>query len=863
MEYNGLIYKLMKECDIYYKENIISREKILKKYLGFFYDQFDKEKKSVSFSLHTGSVCFDVIAVVAISLGILTYNMSNNDDILNSLSEGDMVIYQNSRYRWCGKIDKYGKSYFWLKQYGKEKSEQNTYVPEKRKYWIKPYYGNAKETGKKGVRKSENDREIFLAWLLDCRIEEVPIEFDVSVVIIMNREQFIEIAQNVKIKYNNGKEIKLIDIISASYYTSTGKEYYIGRNILPVLKITSKVSEARRLVLNKNTNKVIGLLATNVYSIGEESELVDLIRRKSLKFVHVMGTLCLELGESILKLYRDEDIFACTKQYLKRNKKPVKNKNYFTQKLNKQVENIIESEIHPIIVEDLNWSWEKYSNLKNTIFQIKQSTWKDKEEFILVAYSLLSLFTTSIFKLETLEKEILDGKINISVISPKKRLLQLRELSKFSGSMEENCNRIIQQLEGRYEELFERDEKEESFLEYIQKNCEKKVLIIVPKAYYIKLLNDIYGETKVWKNITCITSNQDKLNNNYDKILILGNISNRKFDLLKCTTWGKVDVLLYSYEKKLFSQVEKKVNNLNKKLNIKLGIIGEEKNLNKVLDEYDNQIEQTFFDFEHYIENINFAHLKRWVSSSINNNRVVKTEVKIIGTFITGEQIFFSKNYKVIVYNPDEGNVIEKLPEKVEEGDILIFVKRDNYTKNVVDFIYEELLKRKLLTSSIIKATQMSRYWKEVLQKYKDERNYSYVDIANELKQFGSSLEAMTVRQWLSEDSHIVGPRSEETMRQIAKLTRDKELLLNVSEYFESCKIVRSQRKEILKLIGMAITSKFTGNKIREGDILSTVYDNVDNLSESLEVDSIIVLNEVINIPINLANKPITEEVLM
>ena len=200
----------------------------------------------------------------------------------------------------------------------------------------------------------------------------------------------------------------------------------------------------------------------------------------------------------------------------------------------------------------------------------------------------------------------------------------------------------------------------------------------------------------------------------------------------------------------------------------------------------------------------------------------------------------------------------------MESGDILIFVKRDNYTSNVVDFIYDELIIQNKLNEDVVNSTNMANYWKQILRTYKENGGYTYQEIASQMKVYGSSLQAVTIRQWLMEDSHIVGPRNEETMRQIALLTGDKKLSKNVHTCFEACRVVRHQRKEILNLIGRAITDKLTGNQPVQGSIFSIVYDNVENLSETMELDTIFHLDEVINVPINLANRPITEmEVLV
>ena len=75
---------------------------------------------------------------------------------------------------------------------------------------------------------------------------------------------------------------------------------------------------------------------------------------------------------------------------------------------------------------------------------------------------------------------------------------------------------------------------------------------------------------------------------------------------------------------------------------------------------------------------------------------------------------------------------------------------------------------------------------------------------------------------------------------------------------------MRHDRRKILELIAKAINDKLSGNIPEKGSVLSVVYDNVDNLSETLELEYITELEKSVNISINLVNTPITEaEVLM
>jgi len=141
---------------------------------------------------------------------------------------------------------------------------------------------------------------------------------------------------------------------------------------------------------------------------------------------------------------------------------------------------------------------------------------------------------------------------------------------------------------------------------------------------------------------------------------------------------------------------------------------------------------------------------------------------------------------------------------------------------------------------------------------------FSYRDVALRLQALGSSMQEVSIRQWLVEDSHIVGPRDVRSIQYIAQLTQDPLLLNDPKDYFDSCKQVRSERRDILKLIAKAINNKLMGFSPQVGSILEVVYENVEKLSETKALENISELDESVNISINLVNRPITEsEVLL
>ena len=866
---------ILKKCDIYYGDALISKEAIIEIYLSFFADSLVSKERTVNFALHTGSLCFDVISVVAVALGCLSYNLSTNDDIISALQIDDMVMYNGQRYRWKGTSLEYGRLCMVIEQDGKGKNGKAiSYLPlEKNKHLIKPYYGESQITDGRGIRKKKTNREDFLAFAFDVDMQEIPTQIDVSIVIVADRNSFGEIYKQVCIVYGEGKEVGLLDIIPAAYYTGSGEEYQFGLNPTkaePVLKVTGKISTARDLVLDRNGNKVVGLLVIGGASITENgSELADLLRRKVLRFVHVTSPIKAGMGEHILEMYEGASVFACTKTMLSKSNQMIRNDNPLTEELHRQIMNVIHNTVTAIPVGE-GWSWDEYKTIKNAIFVVKQSNWNDavKDDFVVAAHGLLNLLNSAVFPLEIMENAICNGQINKAVTSPYRRIQGLWDIADQAGSMQELCMVVADALERKYRERLKICPKANALREYLNEHKLGKVAIIVPKAYYADLLRMVYPEYFSDENVICVTANRFDSRKKYDAVLCVGELNNKRFDPLQCLAARNVDVLLYGCEEKVFTFRRKKLAKYERKLNRRIGAthMADEPEEDDSFQEMQMEEEvQQFSALDEYIEAFNTFDVRKLAqSSSAGGVYVPVSEVKHVGTFVSGEQIFFSKYYSAVVFDSMAGNVIEKSPEQLRPGDVLVFVKRDDYTKNIVDFIYERLLRDGRLGQGAIEAYEKSQYWKEALREYKETNGFTYRKVAQKMREAGSSMQEVTIRQWLIDDSHIVGPRKERTMEYIAIVTQDPHLLADTHGFFEACGAVRHDRRKILELIAKAINDKLSGNIPEEGSVLSIVYDNVDSLSETLELEYITELDESVNININLVNTPITEaEVLM
>lgn len=871
MDTNAIFSKLLDKCDIYYDDKIISKESIIRNYLSFFSKQFDENERKVSFSFHTGSICFDATALIAVIMGCLAFDISSNDDILNSLSIGDMVIYRGERYKWGGiSVDSVGpfvnEEYVTLTQDAKGKNgiSITKVLLKKNKHLIKPYYGDSKTTDGRGIRKVRSDRAGFLSTVLDIPENEVPSSFGISIAVVADKNKIGELCKNLKIVYSGQAAISVADIVPVSYYTSSYEEIRVGKNPSKeeaFIKIASRVSTARDIVLDKSGNRTIGLLVLDIGSLQTvESELCDLLRRKSLKFIHIASLKNYQLQEFALEKNEDAEMFTCTQSYLSKIDSQVKCPNELTNDLCLQINNVIKHRL--CIVDIKGFEWNDYLSIRRNILAIKRSDWADdvKNKFILSASALLNLFTSAFFTMEEMECAIGSGDMISSILSPKRRLEELNVIVRNADTLKDISRNVVDSLEERYRILYDSSNKETELIWQLQINTSKKTAVIVPKAYYINIFSSFLKEQFPYSDITCVTANRFNEYETYDLIVSIGDINGKNFDLLQCTAARNICALLYDCENQMFLQRQKKAASFERKLNAKIGILTDNVEPGKIEDNEDDiGIIQEFSELDKYIDELKSFDINRFLSLGSNplGNSAISTEVKYVGTFTTGERILFSKYYSAVVFNRSEKKVEELSADRLSQGDLVVFTKRNDYTRNIVDIIFEQLKRNNRLDIKITEASVLAVRWKECLQDYKEKHNLSYKALAKSLARFGYEAQVQTVRQWLIPESHIIGPRSEEVFTAIGKMTGDEALASGAAEYFNACRTVRHYRIEILKMIAKAISDSLSMKKPVPGSPLEIVYNNVGNLSYMLEIETIHELDEAITVSINMLNKPI------
>ena len=189
--------------------------------------------------------------------------------------------------------------------------------------------------------------------------------------------------------------------------------------------------------------------------------------------------------------------------------------------------------------------------------------------------------------------------------------------------------------------------------------------------------------------------------------------------------------------------------------------------------------------------------------------------------------------------------------EDLKVGDSIVFTK-ETENKDIVDTILLKLFETTLSQSELHRQYLLSRYWKEKLKSYIGTNGVSYREFARQLGNVGCQKHEVTVRSWLYEESHVVGPFDAEDYEAMDKIVRFE---YSPAEIKEACDAVRSLRRKVLGLLAKAIIRRMSSEN--SDPIWDSVLSNAENLSQIEQIISINSTEDEKYIPLNLVNKPI------
>lgn len=868
-----IMNKVVEKFDVCIAGDIISKELLIKTFSDFISSTIEDQKHNVGIILHTGSICFDAILLAYAAISDILYNQTDTDDVIDSLIPGDPVLYYNGskenekpqRYIFRGFVENPGEkpsetdaAYILLEQ-GKS---NKTYVPRQNRNKIIPYLGTSTSMDGKGLRSDSGKRRQFFNYVLQVQDSDIPQTIDTSTVVVTSRSEANRLVNDLSFKFN-GTEVKFTELVSVSYFTENDQEYQYGANPSknePVIKLTGKVSVARKFLRKKSGNKHIGLivLGEDSYRRGE-SELPELLERQSIQYVYLSMHLDSEISANLIENYADANLFACTKDFLLSNSLPPIEKNKYTKQMDAQIVAIINKEVTATIMPGF-LDWEKYKAFKKAMFFIKTSEYDsdEKDSFIVQAFSLMNLFLSAVFPIGLLEDLIDANNIN-NTEKPELRLQRLNQtINTFPDFLKESATSVVSILEDAYLELYDGTPKETSLLKIIKDNLQKKMVIIVPKAYFAvaieKSLSNQYIKTP--ENIYIETSNRFNNAQLYDMIIAVGNISGKRFDVFRCRSSQEVKVLLYDVEKYRYKKRVQDAKAAEHMLNKRSTIFTEDEYVEEQIGLDEGELQEINV-IDNEISNYISSAPIRAVRSNFNAvDRKNMAEIVAVARFDTDEVAFFTKNYKAYVLDETVNSVKEAAALDLAEGDVIIFTRSTSKTRDIVDELLQDMIKNKLVSSEIEKAYHKSREWKNVLIDYMKNTGCSAKAIAEEMISNGVSVQEITIRGWLDEESHTVRPQKLDSIQQIALIAGNDELFDDAEACFDAGGKIYKVRRQILKAIGRAILGEVTGKADISDLMTKAIVERIKDAAVALQIETITFLDD--EVPVNTINRPIT-----
>ena len=845
---------ILREVSISYMGIELNRILPLKKYGEYLCDIFDSEDRhTATLALDTGSIYYHAMAVAIASIACLFYNNTDIEELISTLSVGDILIVDGERVRYQGIVDggQFGAGFIrGVKYFVIELKKGARYVPihDAKHLKISVYQGDAEQLGGKGVRSTFKQRRDFLsAFLSNGAKSDISTEISNSVAFVSDREMAENLYRGIHITYK-GKKVALSDLVTAAYY-SENDCYQIGTNPTkeePILKFYSRISSCREDIIADRKKRIIGCVIADENLWISNSEIHDISDRKNLKFVVLEGkthyTKYLEwfeaedyryhafVPESVSPLIRDEDY------------------TFNTQDFKRELNAFVAREIKDVFV-DTPIEDETIFEIKRRILKIKKEVFNSdaKEEFLITSYFLLNLCRSAFFPLsycdKAYDKQLLPWTIN-------EKLLGLRAFSaSLLGGLKEDAVFVSNALQTIVGRLYDTNPKADLIKERILKR--KVDCIVTTKAYYetiFYLWLDDCGITPLQRpKVVTVSAFEKSPESFYNTIFITGYYD---FSFNPYASFGFIsgETLLYSFE-------HYQARYLNRLAEHGRKLIQEKNHMSyfvEALEEIEEVVEQLVdeefeTEMDKMARDLQLKGAYRYLSSS-NTTGDGMIKIAKIFTFASGNTGFFTKHYKG--YRISGTEISEVDLENLKVGDSIVFTK-ETENKDIVDLLLNQLLENQYKNTKYPECYRLSICWKIALKNYIRDNNLTYQEIADRLRVYGCAKHQVTIRSWLYEETHIVGPREESDYAAIVKLVGLDE---SPTEIKKACDEIRSLRMKILDLLGKAIIrGMFTEKKDPLWDAISA---KAENLSQIEQITSINDPGENACVPMYMINKP-------
>lgn len=814
--------EVLEKIKIYFYKKEISAFPYASQFRDYYSEMESSERKhSAGVYLHSAEEYYSVLSVVYGAISCLIDNNTDFDSLLKTLEVGDQLVVDGKRCVFRGFEDVcFGwndirKCFVYEDSKGTTKCALSTMQNKS----ISIYNGDSERLDGRGIRSDFKERKNFL--ILTGKPKNISTEINHSFAVIIDREKAEEIYRNTLITFDN-KKIHLSDLVTAAYY-SDNECYQIGINPTkeePIIKFYSRLSACRDDIVSDKTKRIMGCFICDESLWIGNTEIHDIVDRKSLKYALLSGKFHYTDYKEWLK--SDEYILHIpTLEYIE--SRSVTEENVENSAYKKDV-----------------------SSIKKDLLILKGNNpfSDEKASFCMEAHALLNLCRTAFFPLIYFDKAV---ELHLSPSeSLQKRLTDLRfRRNLFIGSDYEVADRVISNISQLCDSIYEINPKAEVVKRLM---LSRKIdSIVSPKAYYesiFKLWTTDNGIHTIPEILT--VSAFTKSEKIYRNTLFPTPYYDFNFNPYAEFGYINATILYYPFEASKIKWQKKEIKEVKKLLSAKFDIF------NEVDDEIIEVVaeEQTYEEeLDRLTKELQLSRAYQYAQS--NNFRETDNTIAIrkIVTFASGEVGYLTKQYKA--YRLANNSIEEVEVDKIQVGDSIVFTK-ENENKDIVDVLLQQILSKQYVHTEYPKWYHASISWKDKIKEYLETNRLSFQDFAERLAFFNCKKEQVTIRQWLNPDSHIVGPRYKEDYAAIIEVVGIKDI--TADELCKACDEIRKLRTKILGLIAKAILRRFAKGQL--ADIEEVIADKVDSLSQIEQITSINEAPEGTRMPMYLINKP-------
>lgn len=840
-----------------YKGEDISNEVFLKQYNQFLDDNLFGDKHNIMISMHNGSPIYDAIMLASCVLASVCVSNLTPEEIAQQLVEGTLVSYgkKQTRVKYLGKAD-IPNYYEFQEKDGVLKIGIKSFST------VIPYYGKARTLGNVGAGDQHTSLK-FQKQVLALTDEEATSFVDTSVVIVAEHSYFDEILSDIIIRYGE-QDYKLTDLVSISFFTEENETQYSGNSskLEANIKVTSTMSIARELLFNPEENEMIGFCAFGLKGVKNTvGELEDALKRKKIAFSFISYDIA-EDKECLFGLLQDDNlispkVYACTKDFLLSHYLGIEKAKGIFKDFNDACNRIIDKQIeYEIVPSDIKWKEQiKIYDLLKGLRLIAGGD-EHTEKFVIEAYGLLRLILSSVVPLKEFENK--EG-IDFDYITPREKLESLKMFIPESSNVFTYVKKIVPYIETLYEKVYNTNTKADYLSRAIKRG--NRTVLIVDKAYYKPIILRYFAKRGLANAFSVYTESKGR-NVQCDEMYIVG-----KLDVLSIMNWNTSMLqryVLYDAEYKLFAwnlkRYQEKIMLLNR---LSYFEVEEDDTFTEEISDVNNEVDMVVsaineidgLEQNFLIQNA-ILHSNRF-SGEMNS---VPAEIVRVAVCESGESIYFTKFYKSFVLDLDKKVVKEVETKDLKEGDSIIFTINNGETKDIAELVLLRYAQNNK-NEELLQAMNDVKNWKNNLNIIKEQHNYTYNDMVRLFNQFNYKIAAQTIRTWIDQDCHVVGPLNEDAYMAMAEIFKKAGVLGEFAEnphrFIESTQMVRNQRTMILSIIAKVIVAKYTGislqlDKSFDGIITEEItrFSVLKRIMKIKDVEKFIVPNAKANKPI-------------